>query len=293
MNKQRLCWFGTVVTGAFGLAPGVLQGQLNAPVVWQAAPIDQAPIIDGVQDEVWSKAKPVTVEVREAIGGAGQRTVTLRAVYTNDTLYVLAQWKDATRSDVRDPYVWNASKNAYERPTKPDDQFALEFPISGQFDQNMLSTEREFEADVWHWKAGRGNPNGWVDDKRHLIRHSSFEGAKEYKLGGHATVYIARPNDAGSVPYKTRPAPTSNSGDVVDSFEPQEPTGSCADVRGKGVHDGLTWTLEMARKLNTGQPDDAVLYLDRDNSCGIAVLDDELYWHHSVSQLMHLRFESR
>lgn len=293
MNRHRLCWFCTVVTGAFGLAPGVSQAQSDAPAVWQAAPIELAPIIDGVQDDVWSKAKPVAVEVREAIGGAGPRMVTLRAVYTKDTLYVLAQWKDPSRSDMRDPYVWNASKSTYERPAKPDDQFALEFPMSGQFDHNMLSTEREFEADVWHWKAGRGNPNGWVDDKRHIIRHSSFEGAKEYRLGGHATVFIARPNDLGTVPYKTRPAPTSQTGDVVDSFEPQEPTGSCADVRGKGAHDGSMWTLEMARKLSTGQPDDAVLHLDRENPCAIAVLDDELYWHHSVSQLIHIRFEPR
>lgn len=266
----------------------------NGEVIqWQASPVEQSPVIDGMQDAVWSKASPVKVVVGEAIGGGSPRTVTLRAIYTEDTLYILAQWPDATRSDMRDPYVWNATKNTYERPTRPDDQFALEFPISGQFDRNMLSTEREFEADVWHWKAGRGNPNGWVDDKRHIIRHSSFVGAMEYQLGGHATVFIARPNDAGTVPYKVRPAPVSHSGDVVDSFEPQKPTGSCADVRGKGVHDGSTWTLEMARKLNTGNPDDAVVHLDRENACAIAVLDDELYWNHSVSPLLHLRFSAR
>lgn len=62
----------------------------------------------------------------------------------------------------------------------------------------MLTTIYEYTADVWHWKAGRGNPVGWVDDA------------------------------------------------IID------PT--------------------------------------QDNICAIAVLDDELYWDHSVSSKIKLRF---
>ncbi len=265
----------------------------QAPLLWEAAYSTAKPSIDGMTDDVWSKAKPLRVVVREALGGTTPKQVILRALYTDDSLYVLAIWPDATRSDMRDPYVWDPRKKAYQRPTRPDDQFALQFPIEGDFQVNMLATDSAFVADVWHWKAGRGNPTGWVDDKRHIIGQSPSVGGREYSLGGRGTMHIARPTDDGNPPYATKPKPREYIGDTVDSYEPNEPGGSRADVRGKGVHDGTGWTLEMARKLNTGHADDAVVYRNKDNPCAIAVLDDELYWHHSVSQLLVLRLVPR
>ena len=261
----------------------------EAPLLWEAVYATVNPSIDGVTDDVWSNAKPLTVVVREALGGTGPRQVILRALYTDDSLFVLATWPDATRSDMRDPYVWDAMKKEYQRPIKPDDQFALEFPIEGDFQVNMLTTDSAFVTDVWHWKAGRGNPTGWVDDKRHIIGQSPSSGGREYSLGGRGTIYIARPTDDGKPPYATKPKPKKYIANSVDSYQPNEPTGSRADVRGKGVHNGSGWTLEMARKLNTGHADDAVVYRNTDNPCAIAVLSDELYWDHSVSQLLLLR----
>ena len=259
-------------------------------LVWEAAYTSTPPTIDGRIDKVWGRAKPLTVVVREAFGGNNPRQVILRALYTDDMLYVLAQWPDVTRSDMRDPYVWDPRKNEYDRPTKPDDQFALEFPMRGDFGISMLATDRSFVADVWHWKAGRSNLGGWVDDKRHIIGQTPGGGAHEYQLGGHGSVYIARPMDEGTASYSVKPKPSEYVGDVINAFESREPSGSVADVRGKGVHDGKSWTLEISRKLNTGNPDDAVIDPSKDNPCAIAVLDDELYWHHSVSGLLLLQF---
>ena len=140
--------------------------------------------------------------------GSPARNPALRALHTDDAIYILAEWPDATRSDMRDPYIWNAEKKEYERPTTPDDQFALEFPLEGELLINMLPTEGEYVADVWHWKAGRSNLGGWVDGKRHIISQSRLEGAKQYAMGGHNTVYIARPMDSGRPAYVTTPKPT-------------------------------------------------------------------------------------
>ena len=261
-----------------------------APLVWHSTYTKTPPRIDGELDEVWKTAAPLTVMVREAMGGDHPRPVTLRALHTDDTFYIFAQWPDDTKSDLRDPYVWDPEAQRYERPSRPDDQFAIEFPMEGDFAISMLTVTREFRADVWHWKAGRGNRVGWVDDKYHVISQSPVPKAKEHKLHGGRSVYIARVQDAGTGAYKVIPAPTSRQEDVVDSFEQLEPTGSLADVRGKGVHDGATWSLEMSRKFDTGHPDDAVIDPSRDNRCAIAVLDDELYEEHSVSTVITLRF---
>lgn len=262
----------------------------SAALVCESSYTKTSPAIDGKMDKIWEQAKPLTVVVREAIGGDNPAEAVLRALHTNDTLYVLAQWSDDTKSDMRNPYIWNVDKKEYERPSKPDDQFALEFPLSGNFDIRMITLTHEYSADVWHWKAGRGNPVGWVDDKKHIISKKPIQSGIEYSMGGHGNVYIARLMDEGTSSYFLKPKPASFEGNVVDSFEQRQPAGSVADVHGKGTHDGKGWTLEMSRKLNTGHNDDTVIDPNKDNVCAIAVLNDELYWDHSTSAEITLRF---
>jgi hypothetical protein len=262
----------------------------SIPLIWESSYTKTLPIIDGKIDKIWEQAKPLTVIVREAMGGDNPTEVVLRALHTDGTFYVLAQWPDTTESDMRDPYIWNAEKEEYERPSKPDDQFALEFPMTGHFDIRMITLVHEYTADVWHWKAGRGNPIGWVDDKRHIISQKPIQSGIEYSMGGHGNVYIARLMDEGTSSYSLKPKPSSFEGNVVDSFDQRQPTGSLSDVRGKGIHDERNWTLEMSRKFNTGHSDDAVIDPMKENVCAIAVLDDELYWEHSVSSIITLRF---
>ncbi len=263
----------------------------NQTAILRVAKATSAPVIDGTVDETWAGAETCEVLVREAFGGGDVFVVKLKAMRHGEALYLLAQWDDSTKSDMRDPYVWNKDKSQYERPTKPDDQFAIQFPLTGDFDISMLTLLKEYSADVWHWKAGRGNPMGYVDDKRHLISKTEIKGSKQYDLGGHGTVFIARPMDEGNAAYKVKETPKEFAGDAIDSFEHREPSGSVADVRGKGVHNGKGWTLEICRKLNTGHADDAVIDPAKDNTCAIAVLNDELYWDHSVSQIIIMRFE--
>jgi hypothetical protein len=114
--------------------------------------------------------------------------------------------------------------------------------------------------------------------------------ARVYQLGGHGTVHIARLMDGGTAAYQVIEPPKSQGADVVDSFRQGQPSGSLADVRGKGTHDGEGWTLEMSRRFDTGHDDDAVLDPSKEMVCAIAVLNDELYWRHSVSPRIRLRF---
>ena len=123
--------------------------------IWESSYTKGPPIIDGKTDDIWEKAKPLTVIVREVMGGDNPMPVVLCTLHTDDSFYVMAQWPDDTRSDMRDPYIWNAVNKDYERPSRPDDQFAIEFPMTGEFDIRMLTLVHEYTADVWHWKAGR------------------------------------------------------------------------------------------------------------------------------------------
>ncbi len=291
MKKLRVSLAVFTIFGGFSLTHHSILAQ-ETPLVWTSTYIHEAPRIDGRIDSVWSNAKALTVTIREAIGGGAPNDVILRALHTDDSLYVLAQWQDKTRSDMRDPYIWHEGTNQYERPTLPDDQFAIEFPLEGDFLISMLPEEGAYTADVWHWKAGRSNLGGWVDDKRHIISKDPIEGAMKYSMGGHNTVYISRPMDEGQAAYRSKPIPIAYTGDVIPSYEPQQPSGSLTDIPGKGIHNGNGWILEMTRNFNTGNPDDAVIDPEQTIICAIAVLNDELYWNHSVSQELSLRFSS-
>jgi hypothetical protein len=266
------------------------QAEEAAPLVWWSTYSELAPQLDGQVDPLWATAQPLSVPVREALGGDNPQEVVLRALHTDDALYVLAQWPDATASELRDPYVWNATSSAYDKPTLADDQFALEFPLEGEFAVNMLSSGVSFITDVWHWKAGRSNLAGWVDDKRHIISQTPVDGAMPYQMGGRAVIYIARPMDAGAQSYVAVDVPEARIADLVSSYAASQPDGSQADIRGKGLHDGKGWTLEMGRRFNTGYADDVVLDSSGEIFCAIAILDDELFWNHSVSQKLVLRF---
>jgi hypothetical protein len=261
------------------------------PLQWNATYVEEAPSLDGSVEALWNVAQPLTVTVREAFGGRRPVEVLLRAVYTDDSLFVLAEWPDATRSDRRDPYIWNSTSGSYERPTTPDDQFALEFPLSGDFQQTMLPASGTYRADVWHWKAGRSNLDGWVDDKSHHISTTPVENALVYELGPYNTVYIYRPMDSGVPSYVVVDPPAAFTEQQVPSFAPQQPSGSVADVRGKGIHDGNGWTLEMGRRFSTGHDDDRQIDPGEAITCAIAILNDELYWEHSVSDLIELHFQ--
>ena len=127
--------------------------EVKSATVLVAAYTAELPMIDGKIDRSWELAAPLLVTVREAFGGDNPTQVVLRALYTDEELVVLAEWPDSTLSDMRDPYIWNAESQQYDRPSRPDDQFAIEFPIDGDFEANMLTTDSEYTADVWHWKA--------------------------------------------------------------------------------------------------------------------------------------------
>ena len=85
-------------------------------LIWESSYTKTPPVIDGKMDEVWGRTKPLTVTIREAIGGDNPRQVVLRALHSDDTFYVMAQWPDVTKSDMRDPYVWSNEKKDYRTP---------------------------------------------------------------------------------------------------------------------------------------------------------------------------------
>ena len=105
------------------LAMGALSSLASAanPVL-ESVVVKDAPKLDGVASEAfWAGAPALVVKTVEAAApGAGNKsetTVTLKSVYTSDSVYFLAVWDDATYSIDRQRWVFDGSKWSKEDQT--------------------------------------------------------------------------------------------------------------------------------------------------------------------------------
>jgi len=273
--------------------------------VLKARSLEQAPALDGTMDELWSRVEPVTISVQPVAQDVGsqyenfrpeRRTqavdVTLRAMVSGDVLYVLARWPDSTESVAKNPWVWDAEKRAYREGGGNEDRFALLLPM-GPNPTDCMVSGIAFVGDLWYWKAARGNAVGYADDQSLRLGLKEFRGAEVLHGPGGKVSYGKRFNDAGEAAYAERKeAPIAYEGDQLPRYVLREPTGSRADIRAKAVWQGGVWTLEMARALDTGDPEgDRALRRGDRLQAAAAVFDDAGDFYHATSGLFTLELE--
>jgi hypothetical protein len=173
------------VSLALGLAGSVWppnDATAQAPATLVAAKVTTPPRLDGTGvDPAWAAATPLEVPVMGP--PLGFATLTLKALYTDRDIYLLAKWPDKTMNVEHKPYTYDGTK--WTRPEGPlEDRFAIMWNISARnFEkagcailchagtaypdkQPRMHTNAPDEfTDEWHWKAARANPMGYVDDK--------------------------------------------------------------------------------------------------------------------------------
>jgi hypothetical protein len=119
-------------------------------------------------------------------------------------------------------------------------------------------------------------------DRTHVFSATEPPGgkAKKYPAKNGKDVWIARPEDAGESVTKENQAPPTKQATAPKHYEAVKPTGSAADIHtGTSYADGW-WTVEFARKLNTGNADDAVLDVAKPILMGVAVFDKSEHENH-------------
>ncbi|MBI3076775.1 MAG: ethylbenzene dehydrogenase [Deltaproteobacteria bacterium] len=177
--------------GGLGLLAGQPEAQQRNLLL--AKKVDAPPVLDGMMDDLWRQAQPVTVKV---VGGrnlpGGTTDVTLRAVYTADMIYFLVQYKDPTESLRRAPWQKQAD-GSWKKPRDPndrggdnnlyyEDKCAWIWNISspafesrgclsachtgeGKPFGNKYTRDAGELLDMWHWKGVRTGTVGQIDDQ--------------------------------------------------------------------------------------------------------------------------------
>jgi len=279
---------GHILAGFFMLGsaggtviPAAAQDVIEAAVL--LAPIQ----VDGDIGD-WASVPAYRIALK---GRGGVDSVEMKFATYGDMIYVMAVWEDSTESRLHKPYRWDPQLQSYRRSPQLEDRFALNFLMSGEFSSDKTSGA-EFTADVWHWKASRSDPAGIAHDKMWRVSRSEFPGAKRFTAPNGQAVYLARPSDDGDRLYWPIKHEAKQE-DVMPRYEVNlTPTGSIADVRAKGVWRDGRWHLELARKLDTGHEDDAVIPAAGRISFAVAAFNDVDGADHSVSDTLWLETRS-
>ena len=206
----------------------------------------------------------------------GRIIVKLNMIAGHDKLYIAARWPDENPDINYRNWKWR--NNRYYRGKDRDDMFAIRFELSGEYQNTMLSA-KQYQVDLWLWSAGRSNLAGYANDMSQLFSPEPIENAAKHTIDGK-TFYIKKFRDKGNGSYQyIRLNKEKYIGDTITSVQVTTPTASQADIKAKGRWNNGFWQLEMARKLDTNNPDD-VSFKNKESIRGAIAVFNRSYGEH-------------
>ena len=271
----------------FGFMPAsVLAEDLVIPV----SSLNSAPVLDGKLVD-WS-SQPLKIPMSKAHPGVTVDVSELEiwAGHHGDMVYFAFRWADESPDRQHKPWVWDDETQRYAVGSQREDRFAIQFAIDGDYDVNWLAGN-EFLADMWHWKSARSAPLGLAHDKMTIISRSALSRAFKINSVDGSFVYIRRPSDAGEPIYSSKRYGLKESKQMPKYILNSEVSGSVADVKAGQSWSGGFWTVELARKLDTGNEDDVVFALGNKVRGGIAVFNRTGDSDHVISPNLVFTFE--
>jgi len=257
----------------------------------EVQPLTKPLIVDGLNDD-WPDIPTIKINLRKTNSNNYQHVthVLLKSGIYGGSIYFFIEWDDDSYNNIHKPWVWDSQQSKYTKGPQREDRLAIQFGMEGDYTNDWLSG-KSFKADTWHWKASRSNPIGLVHDKSTIISSRKILRSAKFKSRDGNDVYIARPSDAGDKLYKTK-----RYRKYVDNIMPkyilaQNPQGSVADIKGKGIWKNGRWSLEIQRKLNTHHDDDVRFPADGGTVIGaIAVFNASDNEDHSISDILSFEF---
>lgn len=239
-------------------------GEPNNSLHLVAAKTEKKPIIDGNDlDACWANAPAITTHDK-----VSEIDITLKALYTDEHVFFLVSFPDQDESRTHKSWVWDKNVGFYKTGPDREDTFVFKWNMEAESIDLSVHADNPYRADVWFWKACRTDPAGFADDKMQIL--SSLKVEKSFMLTSKsgATMYLIRQGDKGTAAFKTKMI-SEYQGDIVNRFAYQQPIGSCADVKAKGIWKNGRWTIEFARALVTGH-DDVQFDLSKNYEFGVS-----------------------
>lgn len=245
-------------------------------------------VLDGLDGESeWNGADEIVVPL--AYGSVVQATV--KALYTDDEVFIQVRWPDATENRQHHPWVWNPDEQRYVSGPQVEDSVFLSFEGGCEWAPSLMQGY-VFDFDGWNWLAARSDPVGqawdmdgtvqdqmipglnfdaypsrksgmdwnvkFIDRNDQSILHDDWDDLKRmyfYRRAGE-TVYIrSEPDGTGMRNLALQlPPPTEPPVDpalTYPQFEAVRLEGDAGEVSAKGQWKDGYWTVEFSRNLLT------------------------------------------
>ena len=257
----------------------------TVPAVWIDSP---SVVIDGdAADDAWKAAKEVEVPLQ--YGTVDKAWV--KAVYTDEEVFIQVRWADPTEDREHRPWVWDSENMRYVEGAQIEDSVMLSFEAGCEWTPSLLGGYI-YDFDAWHWMAARSDPLGQAVDLYGNVQDREMSDKNFHPYGSRVTegdwilkftenqdvdlhadwdqvdrVYMMMPvtdklwvravPDGGRqgpafVETKPAPGPTGEAPAlVVPQFSPVKLTGGAAEVAAKGQWQDGYWTVEFRRLRHT------------------------------------------
>ena len=281
-------FLSALLFAAASLVSSISAAATNEPQIIQVVKLKAAPVTDGSGEE-WKEIPSIEIPLVYLGKPDLVKAVLVKAGVYADTVYFYSEWEDGTEDIQHKPHVWDEVKQKYVEGPQREDRFALEFAMQGDYDANWYAG-KEFQADMWNWKAARTNPINISHDKMTIISRQALAESYKATLPDGSIIYIQRPNDSGEEPYESKRY-FKKQQDLMPKYAPRQqlPKGT-DDIKAKGIWKDGKWHLEQSRKLDTNQADDVRFALDRTIKGAIAVFDHDDNERHYISQTLLFQF---
>ncbi len=291
-----------------------------------ATKVNYAPA--GYDDPAWQKAKAVNVHFEGKERFAGKKTsVTTKAVYTDQEIYFLFSWEDATKSVTKGAWLYDGQNWSHQKGN--EDRISLLFEINrinnfatkgcavvchvpagaANAKDGKFGTKSTAEkGDLWHWKAARSDPAGFADDTWVTVISEKKGGRKGDAGKGGDTKnmtedksmpkYMLAPgnklakNDIllASHTSEIKDYSVFKAGDMLTYRMPKMPEGSRADIKAVTRYANGSWTVMLYRQLDTGHDDDVAFNPRKKYNFAMALFDDSGDEDSYDSEVLSLQF---
>lgn len=255
------------------------------------------PVIDGIDDDIAWKSSP-TITTQDVVANI---PIEIQSIYTTKNIFIKIRFPDTTENRSHKMLDWDKSIEEYRTGPLREDTFVVKWSMEPVPVDLSLTSDVEYRADIWFWKAFRTDPMGYADDKMHIF--SSVKGKKSQNiiLPNGKVMFLSRPSDSGKSTYKSI-AYEKYSGESVPRYEHRQPTESRADVKAKGVWADGFWTIEFQRDLTTENKDDVQFHINTPSFFGVSrheiggkapnpKLEQPNYESGEISELIQLIFK--
>ncbi len=224
------------------------------------------PLIDGSDnDSIWQSVDGIITHADRA-----NIDVKIKAIRTDKMIFFLVQFPDKNESRSQKALHWDKEIEMYNLGPEREDSFVFKWNMARQDIDLSVFADEVYEADIWFWKAGRTDPAGFADDKRHVLSASPTKKCKQITSKTGKTMYLQRISDTGKSAY-SGDIPIEYKGDIISQYKRRQPQGSRADIKAKGNWIDGKWSIELCRALDTGHNDDVSFTVGEKYQFGIAI----------------------